>query len=66
MLKNLSNIGKSLNKSEQKAINGGCPPGGGNVCSGYTGPIVVTCEQYYNLPPQFTFCVLVSVDCFPQ
>jgi len=66
MLKNLSKIGKSLRKSEQKAINGGCPTGGGNICDSYTGPIIVTCAQYHLLPPQFATCVLVSVECFPQ
>ncbi|OJJ23459.1 hypothetical protein BKI52_03600 [marine bacterium AO1-C] len=51
---------KQLTKTEQRNIKGG------GQCDGYTGPIVVTCEQYHNLPPQYQGCVLVSVDCFPR
>lgn len=61
MLENLLNTGKLLNKSEQKAINGGR-----SVCSDYTGPVVVNCKEFYALPKQFQKCVLVSADCFPQ
>ncbi len=31
-MKNLSNLGKALNKEEQKSINGGISPMGGSNC----------------------------------
>ncbi|TSE06055.1 hypothetical protein [Aquimarina algiphila] len=59
MKKKLLNFGKSLNRAQQRKINGGGP------CSGYTGPIVVSCSEYEALPPEYKFCVMVSVECFP-
>ncbi|WP_159025569.1 hypothetical protein [Aquimarina sp. Aq78] len=61
MKNTLLNLGKKLSRTEQKQINGG-----GNPCDTYNGPIVVTCSQYEQLPPQHKFCVMVSVDCFPR
>ncbi|WP_340064201.1 hypothetical protein [Ascidiimonas aurantiaca] len=63
-MKQLSSLGKALNKKAQQEIIAGCPCG--NPCDNYNGPIQVTCEQYFNLPPQFQMCVMVSVECFPQ
>ena len=63
-MKQLVNLGKVLNKKAQREISGGCSCGG-NPCDNYNGPIRVTCEQYFNLPPQFQMCVMVSVECFP-
>ncbi|TPN88926.1 hypothetical protein [Aquimarina algicola] len=60
MKNSLLKLGTVLTKNEQQNIKGG------GRCDGYTGPIVVTCEQYNNLPDQYKFCVLVSVDCFEQ
>ena len=60
MKNTLLNLGKSLSRTEQRQINGGGP------CSDYNGPIVVTCSQYEQLPPQHKFCVMVSVECFPR
>ena len=60
MKKKFSALGKQLTKTEQRNIKGG------GQCDGYTGPIIVTCKQYFALPPQYQLCVLVSADCFPQ
>ena len=57
-MKQLVNLGKGLNKKAQREISGG------NPCRDYNGPLQVTCEQYFNLPPQFQRCVLVSFKCF--
>ncbi len=56
MLKNISKLGTNLNKEEQKEINGG-NPFAGTPCENYTGPIEVTCEEYFNLPPMYQMCV---------
>ena len=59
MKKKFSTFGKSLTKTEQKNIKGG------NICSGYDGPIIIrTCEEFFNIPPQFQACVLVLENCF--
>lgn len=62
MLKNISALGNNLNKEQQKKINDGCPHGGS--CSGYNGPVEVTCEQYWNLPTVYQMCVDVPAWCF--
>ncbi len=61
MLKHISELGNDLSKEKQKKINGGCP---GGPCSTYNGPIEVTCEQYWSLPPQYQVCVDVAAWCF--
>ena len=60
MKNSLLNFGKVLTKSEQQKITAG------GICDGYNGPTYVTCEQYENLPDQYKFCVMVSVECFGQ
>ncbi len=60
MKKTILDLGKCLSKAEQRTINGG------GSCSGYNGPIIVTCAQYEELPTQYKGCVLVHSDCFPQ
>ncbi|WP_340064204.1 hypothetical protein [Ascidiimonas aurantiaca] len=62
-MKQISNFGKALNKQTQKEIIAGCSCG--HICDQYNGPLEVTCEQYFNLPPEFQQCVDVSADCFP-
>ena len=47
MLKNISNLGKSLSKGEQQSINGGAP-----LCSycGYFIPNMIVCANGEHLP----------------
>jgi len=59
-MKQLSNFGKALNKEAQREIIAGCSC---HICDTYNGPIEVTCEQFYNLPPQFQQCVDLLDDC---
>jgi len=51
-MKNRFSTLKQLTKTEQQNIKGG------GRCDGYNGPFVVTCAEYYNLPPQFRICVV--------
>ncbi|CAL2104710.1 conserved protein of unknown function [Tenacibaculum sp. 190130A14a] len=63
MKKSILNLGKALNKAEQKQVNGGssCP---GPICYGIPGMGCGTCEQYHALPDNCKMRVLVSVNCF--
>lgn len=56
MKKQILNLGKALNKSEQKIINGGFIPGG--ICNGFEMYEVDHCYQCVNtlLPGAPTFC----------
>ena len=67
MKKSLLNLGKTLSKVEQKAVNGGM-----SNCSSYNGPICFTvnpvagcgsCAAYQALPRKYQICVLVDVNC---
>lgn len=60
MLKKISNLGKSLNKTEQKKISGGKPPKGGCPKGGYSwNPHKRCCWSYtYN-------CCAGSPECPP-
>lgn len=61
MKKTILNLGKSLNKTEQKTINGG------NSCSTYSGPIYYdqnNCEAFHALPLYHQHCAMVHVLCF--
>ncbi|SEE67367.1 hypothetical protein SAMN04487765_3734 [Tenacibaculum sp. MAR_2010_89] len=62
MLKNITNLGTTLNKSEQQSINGGDRNCNGGSCATYDYPfgIDVTIEQYLTIPIQFQCCVRVS------
>lgn len=63
MLKNISNLGTTLDNSEQKAINGGNQSCNGRTCKLMTGfpyGAFVTYEQYMGLEPQFRCCVRVA------
>jgi len=59
MLKQISNFGRKLAKKEQMQINGGW----GGPCQDYSGPLEVTCEQYFALPPRHQVCVDYDVSC---
>ncbi|KAB1151713.1 hypothetical protein F7018_18055 [Tenacibaculum aiptasiae] len=63
MKKSILNVGKALNKTEQKKINGGfgCP---GPFCYGVSGMGCGTCSQYHALPSSCKGKVLVHADCF--
>ena len=72
MKKSIVNLGKTLNKLEQKQINGGdesCPPIG---CYYSDDPLSTpatlcgTCQDYHNLPQACKGKVLVSHECFPR
>ncbi|CAL2104707.1 conserved protein of unknown function [Tenacibaculum sp. 190130A14a] len=54
MKKSILNLGKSLNKAEQKAVNGGF----GNTCGGFGSYYVNNCNDCVNniLPGAPTFC----------
>lgn len=53
------NLGKPLTKAEQKEINGSH----GGPCDDYTGPIIVTCEEYANVPFHHKICVMTTEVC---
>jgi len=57
MKKKFSTLGKPLTKAEQSHLKDG------GVCDGYNGPVVVTCEQFRALPPQYKVCVIVHPRC---
>jgi hypothetical protein len=69
MKKQILNLGKALNKVEQKQISGGvssCDTYSGPSCYGrISGMRCGTCEAYHALPNEHKMCVFVSVDCFP-
>ncbi|TCI91833.1 hypothetical protein [Tenacibaculum sp. M341] len=64
MKKTILNLGKSLNKTEQRSINGGNTCASYPICYGITSIGTVqcaSCEEYYNLPSHcqnqvFTSC----------
>ncbi len=66
MKKQISNLGKALNKAEQKQINGGdkCLGMPGPSCYGMPGMNCGSCEDYNALPPKYQTCVMVYVGCF--
>ncbi|WP_237274786.1 hypothetical protein [Tenacibaculum ovolyticum] len=64
MKKSILNLGKALNKAEQKEINGGL-----NQCNTYSGPIYYdqnNCDAFNALPFYHQNCVMVHVSCFPR
>ena len=70
MKKSILNLGKSLNKRQQKIINGGnqsCPPRG---CYYSDEPLNTpatlcgTCQDYHNLTQECQNMTLVNYDCF--
>jgi len=65
MKKQILKLGKTLNKSEQKSINGGLNCGS-VVCFGMPMPGCGTCEEFFALPSACQMRVMVHVDCFPQ
>ena len=62
MKKQILNLGKALNKEEQKSICGGvnCGP---VMCFGVPFPGCGTCEDYHALPTECKSRVLVHSDC---
>ena len=63
MKKIILNIGKSINKVEQKLIKGGSL----EDCNTYSGPFSFdenSCGDYYRLPDKYKACVLVDPLCF--
>ncbi|TDQ23969.1 hypothetical protein [Tenacibaculum caenipelagi] len=72
MKKSILNLGKALNKIEQKTINGGgesCPPRG---CYYSDDPLNTpatlcgTCQDYHSLPQECQMSVLVNYKCFSR
>ena len=64
MKNSILNLGKTLNKTQQKTINGGAHP-----CDTYSGPNYYdqnSCDAFHALPPQHQICARVHVLCFPM
>ncbi|CAM1350251.1 hypothetical protein [Tenacibaculum crassostreae] len=62
MKKSILNLGNTLNKAEQKLINGGL-----NQCDTYTGPNYYdenNCEAFHALPSYHQNCARVHHLCF--
>lgn len=66
MKKSILNLGKALNKAEQKIINGGGPSCPGPICYGISGFGCGTCEDFHSLPLECKSRVLVHSDCFDR
>ena len=53
---------KKLQRLHLKTVKGG-----GNVCDEFTKKYQhVSCSEYFNIPPKYSHCVLVDVECFPE
>ena len=66
MKKSILNLGKALNKADQKQINGGasCNTYSGPGCYGIDNGFCGSCRDYHTLPAEHQPCVLVSINCF--
>ncbi|MGG6231625.1 hypothetical protein [Tenacibaculum sp. SDUM215027] len=66
MKKSILSLGKALDKTNQKQINGGsssCNTYSGPPCYGISNGVCGTCSQYQALPQEHKSCVLVHADC---
>ena len=66
MKNQILNLGKILNKADQKLISGGtysCDTYSGPPCYGINNGVCGTCSQYQALPLEHKKCVLVHADC---
>ncbi|WP_428742081.1 hypothetical protein [Tenacibaculum sp.] len=67
MKKQILNLGKALNKANQKQIIGGsfssCDTYSGPICYGIRNGVCGSCADYNALPPEYKMCALVHSDC---